>query len=119
MVLVEQMDRRSKMNRMKDYPEIDRVCTGKRIKRYMDALGLTARDIQDYLQLGSVQSVYHWLEGKSLPTMDNLFAMSVLLGATIDDLICSEQKPPVIFYDYTYSDRIGWYHPMMEECSTS
>lgn len=104
---------------MKDYPEIDRVCTGKRIKKYMDALGLTARDIQDYLQLGSVQSVYHWLEGKSLPTMDNLFAMSVLFGATIDDLICSEQKPPVIFYDYTYSDRIGWYHPMMEECSTS
>ena len=72
------------------YPAIDKAGTGKRIKKYMDNLGLSVKEVRDYLQLGSVQSIYHWLEGKSLPSMDNLFALSILLEVTVDDLICSK-----------------------------
>ena len=82
------------------YPAIDKAGTGKRIKKYMDNLGLSVKEVRDYLQLGSVQSIYHWLEGKSLPSMDNLFALSILLEVTVDDLICSKHKPPQILYDY-------------------
>ena len=82
------------------FPSIDKVGTGKNIKMYMDHVGLTARELQKYLRLGSVQSIYHWMEGKSLPSVDNLFALSILLGVTLDDLICSEDKMPQIFYDY-------------------
>ena len=40
--------------------------------RISELCGLTIKDIQHYLNLGSVQSVYHWLNGISLPTVDKL-----------------------------------------------
>ncbi len=92
---------RYKIEKVCGYPAIDKAGTGKRIKKYMEDMGLTVKDVMDHLQLGSVQSIYHWLEGKALPSMDNLFALSILLEVTVDDLICSRHKPPQILYDYT------------------
>lgn len=88
------------IEKVNGYPAIDKVGTGRRIREYMDDRGLTVKDVKGHLQLGSVQSIYHWLEGKALPSMDNLFALSILLEVTIDDLICSKYKPPQILYDY-------------------
>lgn len=51
---------------------IDKKKTGINLRLMMDERGLTVKDIQHYLNLGSVQSVYHWLNGISLPTVDKL-----------------------------------------------
>lgn len=67
------------------FPIIDRKRTGIRLRRIMDERGLSVKDVQQYLELGSVQSVYHWLNGLSMPTIDNLYALSELFQMPIDD----------------------------------
>lgn len=42
-------------------PVIDKRKTGVRLRQLMDERGLSVKDVQQYLGLGSVQSVYHWL----------------------------------------------------------
>lgn len=44
----------------------------------MDERGFSVKDVQQYLGLGSVQSVYHWLNELSMPAVDNLYALSYL-----------------------------------------
>jgi len=73
-------------------PTIDRVRTGRRLKKLMIEKGLTVCDIKEYLSLGSVQSVYHWFYGKSMPSIDNLYALSVLFDVSIDDLIIGDRE---------------------------
>lgn len=73
-------------------PVIDKKKTGINLRLMMDERGLTVKDVQQYLKLGSVQSVYHWLNGISLPTVDNLYALSYLFQVPIDDMICGNRR---------------------------
>ena len=75
------------------FPIIDRKRTGIRLRRVMDERGLSVKDVQQYLELGSVQSVYHWLNGLSMPTIDNLYALSELFQILIDAMVCGNRKP--------------------------
>ena len=84
------MKRRSRM-----YPTIDMKATGIRIRQLMDERRLTVKDIRRYLNLASVQSIYHWLNGQSMPTIDNLYALSALLGISIDSMIIGSRNHPV------------------------
>ena len=70
------------------FPTINKKFTGINLRKMMDERGLTVKDIQKYLGLGSVQSVYHWLNGISLPTVDNLYALSYLFQVPVDDMLC-------------------------------
>lgn len=74
------------------FPTIDRSATGLNIRRIMDERNLTAKEVQEYLCLGTVQSVYHWFNGISMPTVDNLYAMSELFQVTIDEMLCGNRK---------------------------
>ena len=74
------------------FPTIDKKETGIRLKKLMEQRGITAKDIRQYLHLGSVQSVYHWLNGISLPTIDNLYALSYLFQVPVDDMICGNRE---------------------------
>ena len=70
-----------------EYPVIDKKKLGSTLKRYMQDRGLTARDVQEYLGLACVQTVYRWTAGISIPTVDNLYALSRLMHVPIDALI--------------------------------
>ncbi len=76
-------------------PLINKRETGTNLRRIMDARGITVRDVQQYLGLGSVQSIYHWLNGISMPTIDNLYALSELFQMPVDEMICGS-RPPVM-----------------------
>lgn len=87
------------------FPVIDRIGTGRRIRQLMDARHITARDVQEHLALESVQGVYYWLNGRSLPTVDNLYALSQLLEVPMDAMICGSRtcrpaRPPVEYLWY-------------------
>ncbi len=69
------------------FPVIDLSATGKNIVALRKARGLTVRDIQDFFGFEEPQAVYKWQQGKSLPTVDNLLALSVLLGVTIEKIL--------------------------------
>ena len=53
----------------------------------MTASALCVRDLQAAFGFGYPQSVYAWLSGKSLPTVDNLLVLSELFGVTIDEIV--------------------------------
>lgn len=72
------------------YPIIDMHRTGKKIKQLMQVRGLTVREIQEYLGLAAPQSIYHWFDGRNLPTVDNLYALSKLFQVPVDSMLCEE-----------------------------
>ena len=74
------------------FPIIDKVKTGRQIRRFMEMRGLTVQDVREALSLGCVQSVYHWFDGQSLPTLDNLYALSELLQVPMDMLVVGNRR---------------------------
>ena len=69
---------------------IDYKATGIQIRKLMDEKGITVREVQDFLRLESVQAIYNWLYGLSLPTVQNLYLLAKLLEVKMDDLIVGE-----------------------------
>lgn len=69
--------------------------TGVNLRRIMDMRGITPKDVQEYLGLGCVQSVYRWLDGINMPTIDNMYALSELLQVPIDAIVRGNRVPIV------------------------
>ena len=68
-------------------PAVDMKGTGARINDLRKQAGMSVRDVQDILGLGSVQAIYKWISGKSLPIIDNLVVLSVVWNVSLDDII--------------------------------
>lgn len=85
-------------------PVIDKRETGVNIRRTMDRLDISVKDLQKHLGLNSLQSIYHWLNGICLPTVDNLYALSDLFKTPIDNLICGSR---LSYYKCFTSDSSG------------
>jgi len=69
------------------YPVIDAIATGARIKELRVRNHLRVSDISHFMGFESEQAVYKWQRGESLPTIDNLYALSVLFNVSIDSII--------------------------------
>lgn len=76
----------------------------------MELRGLSAKAVQHYLELSCVQSVYHWLDGRSMPTIDNLYALSALLHVPIDALVCGNRSDVFDVDQPAYYDRLFAYY---------
>lgn len=74
------------------FPTINLRETGINLHRIMDKRGITPKDIKEFLNLGSIQTVYNWCNGLNMPTVDNLYALSQLLQVPIDAIICGNRK---------------------------
>ena len=74
------------------YPLIDMEATGKKIREIMDEKGITPTEVQNVCGLGSLQAVYKWFGGKSVPNIDNLGIISNLLNTPIDDLVVFKNR---------------------------
>ena len=69
------------------FPVIDMAATGENIKRLRIERGLTVRDLQQYFGFEEPQAIYKWQRGQSLPTVDNLYALGMLLGLSMDEIL--------------------------------
>lgn len=76
---------------------VDPCRTGQNIRRLLAERNITVKELRDWLHLSSVQSIYHWFEGKSLPTVDNLYAMSELLQVPIDAIIVGNRETRFLY----------------------
>ena len=74
------------------FPTINLRETGVNLRRIMDKRGITPKDIKEFLNLGSIQTVYNWFNGLNMPTVDNLYALSQFLQVSIDEIICGNRK---------------------------
>ena len=61
------------------FPLIDMRATGMNIKRLREMRGLAVRDIQTFLGFSAPQAIYKWQRGDSLPSVENLYALSKIL----------------------------------------
>jgi len=72
------------------YPAINTLKTGERIKELMEERNISVKQIQAYLGLGSIQTIYHWFENISIPSIDNIYALSRLFNVSIDDILIGD-----------------------------
>ena len=107
---------------MNAFPVIDPIATGRNISRLRLERGLTVRDLQTYFGFEEPQAIYKWQRGKSLPTVDNLYALSALLNVPMERILVSAQPHILameqqdtsccsVFFGFFGYDRIGKFLP--------
>ena len=69
------------------HPVIDVAATGRNLKILYAKKGYTASDIKKQLGIGSSQAVYKWFAGSSLPSIDNLLILAILLEVSVEDIL--------------------------------
>ncbi len=96
------------------FPTINLRETGVNLHRIMDKRGITPKDIKEFLNLGSIQTVYNWFNGLNMPTIDNLYALSQFLQVSIDDIICGNRKAiisePIVIIENPRTRRLYAYY---------
>ena len=90
------------------FPVIDPAATGRNIMRLRLEQGLTVRDVQVFFGFEEPQAIYKWQSGKSLPTVDNLYALSALLDVRMDEILVAA-KPEL---------KIAEIEPQSEACGS-
>lgn len=97
-------------------PVIDKEKTGRQIRALMERRGLSVQDVRAFLSLGCVQSIYHWLDGKSMPTLDNLYALSELLQVPMDMLVAGDRRYHPKNEIRTGAERLLRYYRLIQDC---
>lgn len=75
-------------------PNIDQKATAWKLRKCMEKAGLKPTDIQQYLRLSCVQTVYRWLDGTNVPTVDHLYALSRIFRVRLEELLVFSSSEP-------------------------
>ena len=101
------------------FPTINLRETGINLRRIMDTRGLEVKDVQTYLNLSSMQSIYNWLNGLNMPTIDNLYALSQLLQVPIDEIVRGNRKAiipePIVIIENPRMRRLYAYYKQLNK----
>lgn len=73
--------------RFYEFPVIDQIATGKNILSLRKEKGLSVKDLQEYFGFEEPQAIYRWQYGKTLPSVDNLYALSALLDVPMERIL--------------------------------
>ena len=76
----------------KAFPVIDPVATGKNIVRLRKERGMTVKDLQDWFGFEEPRAIYKWQHGETLPSVDNLYALSALLEVPIEEILVGSRQ---------------------------
>lgn len=71
-------------------PAINVEETGMQIDMLIHESEYSVRDISEKLGFETPQAVYKWMQGKTLPKLDNLVALAAILNVSIDDILVVE-----------------------------
>jgi len=85
-------------------PIIDITASGVMIRRYLDLRGVEIKELAERMNV-KPSTIYKWLEGRRIPSIDNLVALSYYLETPMDSLIVSSVPPmkPIKFEDSTHT----------------
>ena len=98
------------------YPVIDMKKTGSTIKMIMLSRGYKVKDLQQFLGFDAPQGIYHWLEGKALPSVDNLYALSELFCLPVDTFIRGTRKFVFVPFQDIEKGRLYRYYCRLSKC---
>ena len=68
-------------------PVVDLVQTGQNIQLLRQQRGISVRQLQGMLGFATPQAIYNWQHGVSLPTVDNLVALSVIFAVPLETIL--------------------------------
>lgn len=71
-------------------PMVNMAATGANIKALIKANGLKISDIQNKCGFNTPQSIFKWMRGDAIPSIDNLVILAYILNVTIDEIIVVE-----------------------------
>ena len=77
-------------------PVIDMIGTGQKILELRKAAGLSVSDLQKMFGFGTPQAIYKWQHGVAMPTIDNLVALAIVFGVTVDDIIVLSNSDEIV-----------------------
>ena len=80
---------------MDNIPVIDMTATGMNITRLRINAGLTVRDLQAIFGFSTPQAIYKWQRGDTLPTLDNMVALTVVFGVPMEDILVVRQPDAI------------------------
>ena len=72
---------------MHPFPVIDPEATGANIKRLRLERKLSVVDMQIFFNFDTPRVIYKWQKGQCLPSVDNLYALSVLLEVDMAQIL--------------------------------
>lgn len=75
-----------------EYPVLDVKATGARIKELRKERHMKVEEVARFMGFESEQAVYKWQRGDSLPTVDNLYALSRLFQTPMDNIIVEKKE---------------------------
>ncbi len=71
---------------------IEQKKTGMRIRELMDKNNLKVTDVATACCLGSIQAVYKWRNGESIPCLENLLVLSEIFRESVNDIIIVKKE---------------------------
>lgn len=99
------------MKQSKEYPNIDMKQTGNKLKQYMNVVGLSVKDIQEYLHLSCPQPVYRWMKGSIFPSVNHLLMLSEFFEVHMEELLVKKQRKMI---PVKLKDRLKMYCKKLE-----
>ncbi len=85
-----------------EYPVLDVKAIGARIRELRKERHLKVEEVAHFMGFESEQAVYKWQRGDSLPTVENLYALSRLFETSVDDILRGgkeEDESPPLFLE--------------------
>ena len=70
---------------------IDRIQTGKNIRRFRQSRGLSVMDVSNLFGGLARNSIYKWERGDTLPSIDNLYSLAWVFGVSLDELVAGNR----------------------------
>ena len=68
-------------------PVVNMKQTGQNITMLREQRGISVRQLQRMMGFSTPQAIYKWQHGESLPTVDNLVALSAIFSVPIDAIL--------------------------------
>lgn len=68
-------------------PFVDMKQTGQNTHVLREQRGISVKQLQLLMGFGTPQAIYKWQHGESLPTVDNLVALSAIFDVPIDAIL--------------------------------
>lgn len=76
----------------KIFSSLDMIMTGQILKNKIRKCGYTVREIQKLLHLSCPQPIYRWMRGCTMPSLDNLYVLSSILGTHMEDFATAKTR---------------------------
>lgn len=73
-------------------PTINLLMTGVKIDLLRKKANMSVKEMQKIFGFATPQAIYHWIHGRSLPSIDNLIVLAKIFDVTIEDILSIDYK---------------------------